>query len=325
MSREEQPAKQEDTVTITADAPATEITRGETLVIGSGQYYTSGRFPTATWITVLGEPFLEICATLYVPCGWCDTTRPGIKSGYGHVFDGVCFQCMGRGFNREAGTVEAATKIVKRRIADRARRARQAAEKSAADTAEGLAWRATNADLAGMLDAIYAQVAEGYDETDGRAAYAAADAAEMAWGGFVIRMTHRVAANRALTEKQTAAVTEAIEDAVQQQAAEAARRSAQRYFGQEKDKVAATGTVVVAKPIECMGFRYAGDVQMKMLVIIEGTGEFTGVTFKIFGTGATLWGAERGQDVEVRGAVKGHEEYEGTLQTELTRAKIAAA
>jgi hypothetical protein len=42
----------------------------------------------------------------------------------------------------------------------------------------------------------------------------------------------------------------------------------------------------------------------KPLVIIEGTAEFTGVTFKLRGTGATLRTAEKGQTVEVHGTIK---------------------
>jgi len=63
-------------------------------------------------------------------------------------------------------------------------------------------------------------------------------------------------------------------------------------------------------------------VDYKPLVIIEGTAEFTGVTFKLRGTGATLRTAEKGQTVEVHGTIKAHEEYAGIKQTEITRGKI---
>ena len=60
------------------------------------------------------------------------------------------------------------------------------------------------------------------------------------------------------------------------------------------------------------------------MLVIEGTGEFAGVTFKTTGTGATLWETEKGQAVEIVATVKKFAEYNGTPQTVLTRSKIKA-
>lgn len=297
------------------------VDRGETRMIGHSQYYTSGKFPTATLLTVNGEPFLEINNKLYAPCTWCEY---GTKSWHGNVFGGVCFQCNGRGFDREIGTVEEAAKLVHRRELARARRDRKAAEKAAEQLAEGDTWRAANADLADMLDAIYAEMAEAGDATTSDAAYYAREAVDARWGEFVTQMANTVGMGRPLTEKQTAAVADAIEKALAAQIAEQARQDAARWYGEEKQRIDATGTVKTAFSVEESNYA-TGMPEHKMIVIIAGTGEFTGVTFKIKGTGATLWDVEKGQAVTVRGTVKRHGEYDGIKQTELTRAVLKAA
>jgi hypothetical protein len=314
MSREEQPATQEDTVTVTAETAIT-VTRGETLTIGNSQFYTRGNKPTATLVTVNdGETFLEIGGTLYAQCGWCEY---GTKSWHGNVFSGVCFQCDGRGYDREVGTVEVAAKRVHNRALRQARNARKEADKAAAAQTAGAEWRAANEDLADALAAIYAELAEVSDNFT----YDAHTALEAKWSDFVLQMANTVGMGHALTTNQTVSVTDAIETAIVEEAAKLARQNASRWLGQEKDKVTATGTVKVAMPIEVEN--YATKMpETKMLIIIEGTGEFTGVTFKIFGTGKTLWETERGQDVTVSGTVKKHSERDDIKQTELTRAKI---
>jgi hypothetical protein len=296
------------------------VTRGDSFTIGNVQFYTNRNFPTATLVTVNGETFLEIGATLYTPCLYCEY---GTKTQHMGVYAGVCFQCNGRGFDRKVGTVEDAARIARRRVTDRARRARKAAEKEAAAAAEGAQWRAANADLAGMLEAIYAEMAEAHDNTDPNAAYAAYDALEATWGDFILTKANLVGMGRPLNEKQTAALPDAIEKALVAQAAEKARQDASRWLGQVKDKVTVTGTVVVSTTFDRYNeYKYCDEVVA--LVIVEGTGEFAGVTLKLRGTGRTLYAAEQGATVVVTGTVKKHGEYEGIKQTEITRGKVTA-
>jgi hypothetical protein len=290
------------------------VTRGETVKVGNSQYYTRGGFPTATLVTVGGETFLEIDGTLYAQCGYCEY---GTKSWHGNVFGGVCFQCDGRGYDRKIGTVEAAAKRVHNRNLRQARAARKAAAEAAAKAQAGLAWRADNPTLADMLDAIYIELCEACDAND----YTVRDAFEARWGDFVSDMANQVGMGRPLTANQTTAVAVAIQKALTEQAAAEAKQAAQRYYGTKGDKVVATGTVAVAMNIETENYA-TGMPESKRLVVVEGTGEFTGVTFKVVGVGATLWEAERGQTVELRGAVKDHRDYNGVQQTIITRGKI---
>ncbi|MFD7161310.1 hypothetical protein ACFV9C_42460 [Kribbella sp. NPDC059898] len=301
-----------------------EITYGEHVEVGTHNV-------PAQLITVLGEPFVKFGAGIYSICGNCDGGFSGRKLHYLSIHDGICFQCSGSGVRSKVGAdVQDAVRRAKRRISDRARRARASEAEADAAAEAARTWRAANADLADMLDAINAEYAEAdhfaanlattMDEIN-----AARDHVDAKWGDFIHSKANQVLnLERPLTDQQTAAVVDAIAKALDAQAAEQARQDAQRYYGTEGDKIVATGTVAVSMSVEVRAsYSYTG-VATKRLVIIEGTGEFEGVTFKVFGTGKTLWDTERGQDVDVRGAVKEHSEYDGTKQTVLTGAKVMA-
>lgn len=300
---------------VKAETP--EIVRGEYVYVGS-------KSVKARWITILGEDFLEFGDGVRKPCGNCDNGGvSGYKSAYAGVYAGECFQCRGTGVGSAAMTEEKAAKLVKNRIAARKRAARKATEKADAAAAAGLGWRTANATLADMLDAIYielSEAADGFNE-NGHTVF---DAVEARWGSFLTQMANLVGMGRPLTEGQATAALKAIDEALTTQAAEQTRQDAARYYGTVGGKVVATGTVTVAARVEVA--TYTGySTEIKMLVIVEGTGEFAGVTFKLWGTGATLYTAERGQTVEVRGTIKDHDEYEGVKQTVITRGKITAA
>jgi hypothetical protein len=78
------------------------------------------------------------------------------------------------------------------------------------------------------------------------------------------------------------------------------------------------GTVVVASNIEVTGFRgYGTDIKRLIVVTLD-----SGQAIKAFGTGATLFAANRGDRVTISGTVKELDTYRGQLQTVLTRTKL---
>lgn len=224
----------------------------------------------------------------------------------GHnVNDRWCFDCGGNGdLKRTVKNMRAAARREHKALV-----ARQA--ESAAQAAERDVWAAAHPGLATRLAIVFAEVS-GNNDADERAAYAAADR----YGDFIVSLASR-AQYRSLTEGQTDAIAKALTEYDARITAEAERADAQRYFGAEGDKVAVTGTVITAITVE----GYHGSSR---LIVVEGSGEFEGVTAKAFGTAASLWETERGDVVEMTGTIKGHEEYQGTKQTTLTRTKIKA-
>jgi hypothetical protein len=272
-------------------------------------------------VSIDGEPFAEVhlkSGTAYFsPCGYCDDFS-GSKPHFGHVLAGVCFQCNGRGSSKRFDSLADVERIVKRRKADRARRERKAAEAAAAAEAERDAWAAANPDLAARLAEVAAECTPPPGDSTEADWKAYTDACAK-WGLFIEEVAAKSTA-RALTEKQTAAVAKAVAEVEEREAARAEVLATKRYHGAVKDKVvAATGTVVVRATYET---HYSYTPTWNCLLVIEGSGDFEGVTFKTSGTGATLWDAARGDEVEVSGTIKDHADYEGTPQTVLTRAKI---
>lgn len=79
-----------------------------------------------------------------------------------------------------------------------------------------------------------------------------------------------------------------------------------------------TGTVTVATNVEVAGFRgYGTDVKRLIVVTLD-----SGQVIKAFGTGSTLFAANRGDRVTVSGTVKDLDSYRGQLQTVLTRTTL---
>lgn len=267
----------------------------------------------ATLVTVEGEVFLEVALNsgpvYFTPCGNCDGSFSGTKSAFMHRYAGQCFQCRGTGYSKRYESVEDIVRIAKRRQADRARRARKEQERLEAMEAERTAWVEANADLAARLAEIAAPF-----EQDINVAYDAQQAANKRYGDFVTSLAHQ-SLFRSLTEAQTTAVAEAIAKADERHAEAETKAASQRYF--EGDKVVGgTGVVVVRTSVQTQ-------FGLSCLVVIEGTDEFEGITFKAFGSGATLWETAKGDKVSVTASVKDRSEYNGTKQTVLTRAKIA--
>lgn len=286
-------------------APAPEVVEHGEVVIGHPQVYRGHRFPTVQRVTVDGEPFLRTrSGVFYAPCGKCDAEgRPGGISHFGHVFDGVCFQCGGTGHGAKVGDLAAAAKRVRRRRQAQARAERKRQAEADAQAAEVGAWRDGHQALCARLDPIAAR--EGAEQE-----YAARDE----WGAFLFDMASQ-AQHRPLTPKQAEAAWVALIRHDEQQAAEQAKRAGQRFHGEPGDKVTGAGTVTVAMGVETR-YGYA------RLVVVEGDGEHAGVTFKAFGSGKSLYDVDRGDEVSLTGEVKAHEEYEGVPQTVLKGAKF---
>lgn len=266
-------------------------------------------------VAIEGEEFLSYNGRLYVECFKC-LGRGGFEVFAG-IHNGVCYSCNGSGFNQKSYDDEvAAAKAIKARQRREARRLAKIEEERAAADAVRAAWAEANPVLAARLAAVFAEVY--LDGADEMAVYAARNAGEAKYGDFVMQMAN-YASYKGLTENQTVAVAAALDTAEAKAQAQAERVSAQRYLDADKDaKVVVTGNVAVAMTVD--GYMGAST----RLVIVEGTGDFAGVTFKMMGTGATLWEAEKGDVAEVTATVKDFSEYNGTKQTVLTRAKIKA-
>lgn len=269
-------------------------------------------------VTIEGHDFLTDGTLFFSECGRCPDAS-GFFNCYSGIYEGICYSCHGTGIDRTYDSEAHVLRIAKRRNADRARADRKAAEKSTAQAAEHAAWVTANPELATRLSELSDEI---NFERPGitTAEYHAAIAAYKNYGDFITSLALRSIC-ASLTEKQAAAVTEALAEFDAKVAADAEKRSGQRVLDAELGaKVEVTGTVAVAMNVD--GYAYNSTDRM---LVIEGTGEFTGCTFKITGSGKTLWDADRGDEVTVAATVKKFAEYKGTPQTILTRAKIAVA
>lgn len=134
---------------------------------------------------------------------------------------------------------------------------------------------------------------------------------------FATEYAAELAAARAVQAEAAAAAQAAADFAADWDAAHAedARRAAmvQGFLGEVGEKVTGTGTVQVAKYIAGSWNRSSS-----MFLVIK---LVSGQVVKTFGSGASLMNLGRGDQVEITGAVKAHESYQGQEQTVLTRAK----
>jgi hypothetical protein len=290
----------------------------DTPEITYGEYVRTGeKGVRARLITVLGEQFLQYGDGIYSVCGNCDNGYSGFKSHYAGIYGGQCFQCFGSGHGTKVGNdVEDAVRRAKKRISSRKSRARKIEREAAAKAEAGLAWRAANADLAAQLDAIQA---EHHEVRDGKRS-----PADLAWSDFILAMANRITVGQPLDDKLTAATADAIEKARQAQAADKARQEASRYVGTEGEKLTGiTGIAIYTDRVANEFDPYGGE---NAFLIIRGTGEWEGATFKIEGGAKSLYDVERGDTVVLNGKVKtkgyGHRERKGVKQTALNYVKI---
>ena len=128
---------------------------------------------------------------------------------------------------------------------------------------------------------------------------------------------------KGLSEKQEAWVTKMVEEEPQREAKIAARKAeyaaadaASGYVGEIKERLKdMTLTVEFAKRLD--GGHYGPKMMLKLR-------DADSNLFVTFGTSEWLWGAEKGQQFQVTGTVKAHEDYQGAKQTILTRTKGVA-
>ena len=134
-----------------------------------------------------------------------------------------------------------------------------------------------------------------------------------------------IRAESAAKAAEVAAVMAAAEFAEHWDAAHAeqARRAAMvaGFVAAVGEKVDATGTVSVATSFEVPSYSgYGTDWKALVVVTLD-----DGHVVKTTGTGRSLFDAERGARVRIRGTVKVHSNYRGQDQTVLIRAKVDAA
>ena len=289
-----------------------EITATETVTVGRSDY---GMGIQMSLITIADREFVTNGTIVIETCGDCDNGYSGSKRHYAHVYEAVCFRCNGRGvWGKRYDSVEQAEKAMARRDRAAERRAEKAAEKAAAEKAEKDAeratWAAANGALVARLDAVFAETGNAETEMD---SYRAAER----YGAFIVDMAH-TSQWRPLTERQTKAAEAALAQYDAESLAKAEKAANARHFAEVGAKVQITGTVTVAMNVD--GYAYGA---IDRLLVVEGTGDAAGCTFKILGSGKTLWDAAKGDTVTVTATVKKHAEYDGLPQTVLTRAKVA--
>lgn len=285
------------------------------LPVAYGATVEGGRHPfhnwTGQWVHVADEPFVLLTVkgedekVLFTPCGHCGDGISGSKWWHGNVLGGVCFQCNGSGLGRRVGIIAQAQTIAKRRIADRNRAARKAEEKRQAAAQAAAAWREQNPTLAADLDALRSEILT--SEHTGREPYRV--------HGALYEFAFK--ATSGLTDKQTAFAATLLDEHRAEQREQAERAAKQRYAAEVGQKVTVTGTVAAHLYIEPQNYGWSAS----WLVIVEGTGDDTGITVKTFSGAASIRDLERDQAVRITGVVKAHGERDGVPQTELTRPK----
>src|SRR5687768_12007284 len=112
-----------------------------TVMLGRSDY---GWGVTAALVTIDGEPFAEHRGIFYSPCGYCSPGWSGSTTHFARVMAAVGFQGTGGGGHRRYESRAKTEALVKRRKADRARRARKEEERLAAMEAERVVWAEAN-------------------------------------------------------------------------------------------------------------------------------------------------------------------------------------
>jgi len=282
------------------------VTYGDIVTVGhSGAYH--GALPKMREAHIADYTYLVGGGgKFYATCGYCDY---GVRTEFLHVDNGICFRCFGSGHGKLIGTEADVIRHAKQRAA----RARRAAAKREAEAERRLAelatkqaaWDAAHPEAAAIVAAVEAMQEDGATSADAIAKYGET-AFDIAYQGASVLLTD--------------AQADLMVKAYAEHQAKLAKAAESRYMDvDEKAKVTATGTVVVYATYES---NYGYTSTLNALVVIELDGEHEGVTVKTTGTGQTLYGWERGDRVTVTGTVKKFEEYQGTKQTVLTRAKL---
>lgn len=88
------------------------------------------------------------------------------------------------------------------------------------------------------------------------------------------------------------------------------------HYGSVGDKIEVSVTVNSVKPFTLYGYSYRPTV--RYLIVMTAS---TGHVFTTWSKGAIIDVAEPGKTLTVKATVKAHEDYRGTSQTVLTRAR----
>jgi hypothetical protein len=230
-------------------------------------------------------------------CGRCG--GKGFLPWFAGIHGGVCYECNGLGVSGklvEAKTLEVLEEKLRRwGRTVQLREAKREAERLAyvaQREADGAAWRAANADLAAWCEQATDEQAE-----------PVSDAVRTVRIGF--------------------APSAAEEGALRRRIADLAAKSTLRFLDAAiGERVSVTGTVRAAITCEStFGWR----TEYSKLVIVEGTGEFAGMTFKFYSKAKLAWELERGDALVLGGEVKKFTTRDEVPQTELGRPKFSPA
>lgn len=268
------------------------------------------------YIAQFGQTFREICEA-------CDGS--GYRPGYGYVDSGRCWPCGYSGLGRKvgSGTLEELTKLITRRVKDRARRAAKRMEKANAETAireaDHINWKAANPELV-ELSATYVALGFCGHNTTGNDCWRG-DCQE---ARDAIRETHDdalfaiawTATWRALSPAETDRFRALVATQVKRDAARVAKAEAtaarQWVATAEGQKITVTGTLGKA-------FHFEGNYGTSTLYRLT-TAEGNTVTW--FRSG--FHEVEEGATVTLTGTVKELKETDKYgKETQLTRCKIS--
>lgn len=328
-------------------APLPEVTTGNIITVGG---FGGTRPSKLVEITIGDLTYLGMGADkrIYSPCGMCDNSS-GYRSAYQHVQSGLCWHCAGSGIHHLfAETLEDAQKRARRIMTRRATEARKQAEKMDQVAAEKAQYASENA---GQIQRVtewltardlleptmeYTAAMWGKDEAANRAYQDAEHAYNLAMEAWYDRKDasadpyavklindilgdiHMADAKKRPTAARWATAEKFMRQLEGKTEARKAEQDSSRYAGEEGEKIQITGKVIAIFDADAT-FGYT--TTYRKGIIIKGTGEFAGITLKWIASGATQYGVDVNDMVDIKGTIKSLDEYKGVKQTVVTRCK----
>jgi hypothetical protein len=252
-------------------------------------------------------------------CGKCAFNgNTGHLPHYGGIYGGQCFECGGAGHvGLYANTVDeakakAAKSIRARRLREE-REARKAAEAAARREAEFKKWVAKNAAWVKTVAAfVKTNKITKTIEDNGYVKDAHNDDI------LLLEFVEKILARSILTDKQI----DYVNDLVERIGKRKARGAATRYAAAVGATIVFTAKVTHSISLEPKEVGY-GHKSYQHMVILAGTGEWEGCTFKWVGTSDLAWKLAVDAEYKLSAAVKKHALRNDAKQTIITRAKLA--
>lgn len=228
------------------------------------------------------------------PCGTCDAT--GYRSGYDFVDGGRCWHCNATGIWTRYDNLDKARKSARTAITRHLNEYRKAQE----------------------LDRIREQARREAAKAFGEWADSRDDVVDFIneypedrMGQFMRDMRNRLFNYEPLSENQEAAIRKMIDREL--------KGPDGRYYGSVGERITFTGNIVKTDS-------GSSDYGVWYLVVVAGTGEFAGATFKMMGSSPVVRELEgcEGDDVTITATVKKHEPYGDVCQTAVIRPKLVS-